>query len=617
VASADTMRLQIVRTGWGAALLCLALLLAPARAAAGDKEDVADLRRTLREVQEQNRELSRRLEALEGAAAARRTTAKVSPTPDSATAKPAAVVKPSGTAPSFPGQGETRTEGQLRSAPSSPGQWETRTEGQFRSAPSSPDQWETNTERPLDVRVKELETVQAANESATRQIIQNSLSKIGPNINRFLALSGTIEFVGSRFRDIDTQVDALFPFGKVGPTKEDLALGTVELDFDIKVNDWLKGALVIAHDPGTNVLFPTTIGTVEPVDRFALDRTHILIGDETQFPISARFAFEVLHFGTSTGVARLDTLSIGTPLTTEVFENRQTAAGLEFALPTPPLRPPPAPVVIPPVRPLVLEPLVSQTARWLGYTPLPQRVMPPVPVTPPVPPPPFYGSIMFYKGREDFGFNRTDIQDFNASLGFRTQGHCGRPYEELRSSRICPWTLDTHVDYSTNVFESIFLQSSYRPFLNQIGSVPGIAWSLKAGFGPFALVGEVNSAIEDAVFFDGPGTFRSISPMTWQVALAYQFDWNPWVQEIGAQGNFLSVAYSGSEDMAGVIAFLAGVPTRVGFVPEHRLFITAGEWVMPELKVAVEYSTNWDYSPRDGGTGGIFHGIFGLVQLNF
>ena len=597
--SPDAVRRQIVRSGWGLALPCLALLLAPCRAAAGDKEDVTELRRLLGEIQEQNRELSRRLETLEGAASARQTAATVSPRPDPATAKPVAVTKPP------------------RSAPSFPGQWETRTEGQLRSAPSSPDQWETDTERPLDVRVQDLETVQAAHESATRQIIQNSLSKIGPNINRFIALSGTVEFVGSHFRDIDAEVDALHPFGKIGPRRDNLALGTVELDFDIKVSDWLKGAVVVAHDPGTNVLFPTTIGTTEAVDRFTLDRTHILIGDETQFPISARFAFEVLHFGTSTGVARLDTLSIGTPLTTEVFENRQTAAGLEFALPTPPLKPPPVPGVIPPVRPLVLAPLVSQTARWLGYTPLPQRVVPLVPVTPPVPLPPFYGSIMVYKGSEDFGFNRTDIQDFNASLGFRTQGHCGRLYEELQSSLICPWTLDTHVDYSTNVFESIFLHSSYRPFLDQIGSVPGIAWSLKSSFGPFALVGEVNSAIEDVIFFDGSGIFRNISPMTWQVALAYQFDWNPWIHEIGAQGNFLSVAYSGSRDMAGAIAFLSGVPTRVGFVPEHRLFITAGEWVMPDLKVAVEYSANWDYSPSAGGTGGFFHGIFGLVQLNF
>ena len=45
------------------------------------------------------------------------------------------------------------------------------------------------------------------------------------------------------------------------------------------------------------------------VDRFTLDRTYIAVGDLMQFPIAARFGVEVLHFGTSTGVARLDTLS--------------------------------------------------------------------------------------------------------------------------------------------------------------------------------------------------------------------------------------------------------------------------------------------------------------------
>jgi len=467
------------------------------------------------------------------------------------------------------------------------------------------------------VHVKELEISQAAHESATRQIIQDSLSKIGPNINRFIALSGVVEFVASQSRDFVPRVDALHPFGKVGPVKDSLVLGTAELDFDIKVNDWLKGSLVLTYDNGSGVTFPTTIGTTAEVDRFTLDRTHISIGDETRFPITARFGFEVLHFGTSTGVARLDTLSIGTPLTTQVFENRQTAAGLEFALPTPPLTPPPAPVVIPPVRPLVLAPLVSQTARWLGYTPLPQRLTPPVPVRPPVPLPPFYGSFMVYKGSEDFGPHRTRIEDFNASLGFRTSGHCRKLYEELQSSLVCPWTLDTHVDYSSNVFESKFLHLSYLPFLNQIGSVPGIAASVKASFGPFALVGEVNRAIDEARFFDGLGTAINITPMTWQVALAYQFDWNPWIKEIGAQGDFISVAYSGSQDMAGAIALINGAPTRFGFVPENRLFVTAGEWVMEDLKVAVEYSINWDYSLSHGGTGGVVHGIFGLVQLNF
>jgi hypothetical protein len=533
----------------------------------------------LGELQAENRKLSQRLSALEGASAARRTESaavRQRPAPAVIAAKPAP-------APA------------VESPP---------------VALPAPDLSETATKRPLNERVRELEIGWAAQENATRQIIQNTLSKTGPKINSFLALSGVIEGLASRTGDFN------------GPTKENLALGTAELDFDIKLSDWLTGALVLHFDNGTGAIFPTGNSPVVPalatgVDRFTLDRTHILVGDLMQFPIAARFGVEALHFGTSTGVARLDTLSIGTPLTTEVFENRQTAGGLEFAWPTPPRQPPPAPVVIPRVSPLVVAPAVSQLARWLGYTPLPERPFRPQPATPPFDPPPFYGSILAYKGSENIIPNRTKIDDYNASLGYRTRGNCGRPYDELTTSLVCPWTFDFHVDYDTSVFESRFLHSSYLPFLSQIGTIPGMAASVKASFGPFAFVGEVNAALKQAKFFDGLGIARSMTPITWQASIAYQFDWNPWITEIGAQGDFISLGYSGSKDMPGVTILNNGLPSRIGFVPQHRLFLTGGEWVMDGLKVAVEYSANWDYPRNSGGTGKVAHGAFGLLQLNY
>ena len=254
---------------------------------------------------------------------------------------------------------------------------------------------------------------------------------------------------------------------------------------------------------------------------------------------------------------------------------------------------------------------------WLGYTPLPERPFRPQPVTFPFDPPPFYGSVVAYRGSDSIIPNRTKIDDYNASLGFRTRGNCGVPYDELRNSLICPWTFDFHVDYDTSVFESRFLRSSYLPFLSQIGQIPGVAASVKTSFGPFAFVGEVNAAIQDATFLDGLGIARNMMPMTWQASIAYQFDWNPWVQEIGAQGDYISVGYSGSKDMAGTIILNNGLPTRIGFVPQHRLFLTGAEWVMDGLKVAVEYSANWDYPVSSGGTGRVAHGAFGLLQLNF
>jgi hypothetical protein len=559
------------------------VLFVPSYATAAENEDVAALRRMLGELKAENRKLSERLSTLEGASSTRRVKPapaqqRRAPTATEAAAAPTVVVAPTVAPPSLP----------------------------------APDLSEAAAKRPLNERIRELEIGWAANENATRQIIRDSLSKTGPKINSFLSLSGVVEGLASRTGSF------------TGPTQENLSLGTAELDFDIKLSDWLTGALVLHFDNGTGAIFPTGNQPVVPtnlpgigVDRFTLDRTHISVGDLMQFPIAARFGVEVLHFGTSTGVARLDTLSIGTPLTTEVFENRQTAGGLEFAWPTPPRQPPPAPVVVPRVSPLVVAPAVSQLMRWLGYTPLPERPFRPTPVTFPFDPAPFYGSVMTYKGSDSIIPGRTKIDDYNASLGFRTRGHCGVPYDQLTDSLICPWTLDFHVDYNTSVFESRFLHSSYLPFLSQIGKIPGVAASLKTSFGPFAFVGEVNAAVQDARFIDGLGIARNMMPMTWQASIAYQFDWNPWITEIGAQGDFISVGYSGSKDMAGVSVLQNGVPTRIGFVPQHRLFLTGGEWVMDGLKVAVEYSANWDYPVSVGGTGRVAHGAFGLIQLNF
>lgn len=566
-------------------------LSVPSCAAAADNDEIAVLRRMLGALKAENRKLSERLSALEGATATKRAAPAVprvrSPPVRTAAAAPTPIAPtPTAVTPATPA---------IASVAVLP----------------APDLSDTGAKRPLTERVKDLEVAWAAQENATRQILADTLNKTGPNINKYLALSGVIEGLASRSQDF------------VGPSKENLQLGTAELDFDIKLSDWLTGALVLHFDTGTGAIFPTGNQPVVPgvpgigVDRFTLDRTHILVGDLMQFPIAARFGVETLHFGTSTGVARLDTLSIGTPLTTEVFENRQTAGGLEFAFPTPPLQPLPPPVVVPKVSPLVIAPAVQQIARWMGYVPPPQRPFKPQPVTPPLDPPPFYGSVVTYKGSESIVPGGTKIDDYNASLGFRTRGHCGVSYEQLTTSLICPWTLDFHVDYDTSVFESRFLRQSYLPFLPEIGRVPGVAASVKASFGPFAVVGEVNAALRSAQFIDGLGIPRHMMPMTWQASLAYQFDWNPWVTEIGAQGDFISIAYSGSKDMAGAGMLINGVPTRIGFVPQNRLLLTAGEWVTDGLKVAVEYSANWDYSRNVGGTGKLAHGAFGLLQLNF
>ena len=102
-------------------------------------------------------------------------------------------------------------------------------------------------------------------------------------------------------------------------------------------------------------------------------------------------------------------------------------------------------------------------------------------------------------------------------------------------------------------------------------------------------------------------------PSAWQLSLGYQFDWNPWVEAIGAEGTYLAIGYSESRDLAGVMR--AG--DRVGFVPRRRFLVSAGEWVLDSVLFAVEYSHIWDYSKNKGGTGKSANGVFSLLTYEW
>jgi hypothetical protein len=106
-----------------------------------------------------------------------------------------------------------------------------------------------------------------------------------------------------------------------------------------------------------------------------------------------------------------------------------------------------------------------------------------------------------------------------------------------------------------------------------------------------------------------------MQPSAWQVSLGYQFGWNPWVEKIGDQGTFVSIGYSQSQGMWGFNQLTTTGPTRVGFLPQSRLLMTASEWLLEGLKFTVEGSIDWDYPVWVGGTGGTGWGI--LMALTF
>ena len=452
--------------------------------------------------------------------------------------------------------------------------------------------------RDLEQRVAELEVAKTAQEDAVRGIVRSALSGVGSKINEFVTLGGAIEVGAGWSRDFQRQ------------SRDQISLNTAELDLEVRTNNWTVGNLVLNYASGTDTLFPTTTGFRTGVDRLLVDKGTVTVGDPLRFPFYFRGGIDYLPFGSSTGVARLDSLAINTPLTTEVFETRRTLAGFGFEFPTPALRPATPSQVVPTVRPLTVSPLVDRLARRLGYVSPPARPKQPNPYVFPTELPPIYGGLYLFDSNNIIGVNRKITDNVVARLGYRTRGNCGRPYSELHGSSFCPWSFDVSLDYNSSIFDSRFLESQYRAFLQQIGYIPGMAATIKMAVGPVSIVGEVVGAIKRAKFTDDSGRNVNIMPAAWQLALGYQFDWNPWVEAVGAQGTYVALGYSGSNDLAGVIQTIGTSPSPVGAVPKHRATITAGEWVLDGVKLALEYSHNWDYPKGQRGTGNQADGVF-------
>jgi hypothetical protein len=545
-----------MKTGRAAAHTLAIVLLGlsmggPSRAAGSDAPAIADLVRAIQALQDENRALAQRLAALEAEKAER---ARVGPT-----------------------AGVPKNDGAERQP--------ARADGAEKSR--------------LEQRVAELELAKAAQEDAVRSIIRDSVSTLGSKINQSVSLGGAFEIVAGRAKDFE------------GSTETSLAVGAGEIDLEVQVGDWTLGSLAFGYVDGRGEVFQTVDGVPTTVDRLNLKTASVTIGDTQRFPAFARAGRIVLPFGSSTGNVVTDILSIEDPLTVHVFETRRNAVGLGLAFPTPVPTPPTPPVVAPAVRPQWFGPLVGSLGRELGYAPASTPVPPPTPLNPPPSVPPFRAAVYLYQGH-DYGdlHPRGFVDHLSATAGFHAQGHCGRPYDELRGFGLCPWTIDVDVDYNSSVFNSQFLETEYRSFLGPIGLVRGMAASVKSAFGPVSVVGEWNGAVNRARFTDDAGKAINIRPTAWQVSVGYQLDWNPWVESIGAQGTFVSIGYSASRDLAGVTALIGDEPRRVGFVPRRRLLFTVGEWVADGLRLAVEYAHDLDYSLSAGGTGRSARGIF-------
>jgi hypothetical protein len=563
--------------------------------------DFSELKRLVLELQRQNLELARRVAAMEAAnalAAQRQNrfyTGAAPLAPARATPQPAVVYPQHQPVQVYAPPQPVTNPTLIRTIP---------IPKPVRTMPQ-PAASHTRSNTNLEDRVRELELGQEARDAATRAIIRDSLSKIGPQINETAALSGALEVEFGKSKNF------------TGARENSITLSTVELELDLKMNEWVSASTILAYDPGNDVSFTSSDGSSREIDRFVADRAMISIGNIQLFPLHAELGRDTLPFGTSTGLARTSALSIASPLTQDAFETRANTIGVGFALPTPGAKPASLPVVVPTVKPLVLNPLVSGFARMLGYKPPPVPPKKPTPVFLPDDLPPFYGSFHAYEGSSSIGTGTDFTKNFVGSLGYRTSGHCGRPYSQLQGSFVCPWTLDFHVDYNSSIYSSDFLRFGYEKFLDRIGHDPGVAASLKLSAGPFALVAEINEALKRSSFVDDGNSPIQIRPAAWQVSLGYQFDWNPWVDTIGDYGTFVAIGYSRTRELAGVSQLIDGTLTRVGEAPKSRVILTAGEWVTSDLKLTFDFLVDWDYASEDGGTGERGYSIFTSLSYNF
>lgn len=443
----------------------------------------------------------------------------------------------------------------------------------------------------LKEQVRELEVESRARADAARTLAsQKSSAGGGSKLSEFVTFSGNLE----------TQLESKEDFE--GGSESKFSLASVQLEFEIRVNTWSSGHILLDYDDGAKEPFLTTEGTETFVDRINVDQAYLNIGDLQKCPLYGEVGRMTLPFGISTGHPLADTLTVEDPLTIEVFEMARRDAGLigfEFLNPRPcPGEPPPPATPVRPVEPILFRPILAAVGgaanHFADYCPI-QRALPatpsPIPWTAPCG---LHGGVYFFNG-DPIESGNIHVENMGGTFGYRMRGTT--PY------RCIPWSLQMDVDAISSVFASQFLTREYRPFLAQIGEVPGMAAHVKSALGPFSLVCEWNGAVEAARFTDGLGAPVSIVPSAWQAQLAYQFNWNPTVEKIGEQGTFCAFLYSESQDLAGVTRVVDGHDKRVGFVPQRRLIASLGEWVWEGARVEFEYIHNLDYSIEDGGTG--------------
>ena len=137
------------------------------------------------------------------------------------------------------------------------------------------------------------------------------------------------------------------------------------------------------------------------------------------------------------------------------------------------------------------------------------------------------------------------------------------------------------IDMINSAFDSDGLTEAFPEALRSSYS-PGLAAHVKFGLGGFSLVTEYNTALRSVAFTRNDTPFR-IRPTAWMIEGGY-------TTEIFGKKTYGAIGYSQTYQLGGAF-------------PERRVLATIGTWLSNNMRFALEYAHDEDYSLTAGGTG--------------
>jgi hypothetical protein len=198
----------------------------------------------------------------------------------------------------------------------------------------------------------------------------------------------------------------------------------------------------------------------------------------------------------------------------------------------------------------------------------------------------FSGAVYAFNGTNKKGGD-SRIDGFGATAGYARQNETSG--------------FAVTLGYINDVGDSDNLQSTISDTLgsNDVARHVG-AWTAsgKVHFGPFSLLGEYLSAVEDfqasEVSFKGAGA----KPSAWGVEAAYGF-------KIGEKNATVATSYQGTDEALALS------------LPEHRFLAGISLGLIEHATLAFEWAHDWDYDTDKGGTGKTADTVMGQLAVEF